>query len=157
MTSTIGTSISTNCCIRTTATKSPTCRRRSSASNKDNQAKSTPTSAPTLSTTQRRRETATETRRKYRRFYLTSRHHGHLATDKRMMPTTKIKFTVTSNESRKCATPTHGCAKWKSLPLFSMGLLVKAPFKYIEINPGPRTTQVISRSLLILYFYSHSN
>ena len=136
-TSTVGTSISTNCCIRTTATKSSTCRRRFCVSNKDIQAKSTLTSAPASSTPQRRREIATGTHRKYRCFSSTSEHHGRLATDKRMTPTIRTKSTDTSNVSRKCATPMHGCAKWKFPPL-SMGLLVKTPFKLLTFNPGPK-------------------
>ncbi len=63
-------------------------------------------------------------------------HRDHLATDKRMTPTINTKFMDMNNLSRNCATPTHGCAKWKFPPL-SMDLLVKAPFKQITFNPSP--------------------
>ena len=76
-------------------------------------------------------------------FFSTSRHRGHQATDKRMTPTINTKLMSTNSVSRNCATPTHGCAKWKFPPL-SMGLLVKTPFKLFTVNPGPRTTQSIS-------------
>ena len=94
---------------------------------------------------QQRRGDATRTRRKYRCFSSTSKNHGHLATGRRTTPTIRTKYIATSNESRKCATPMHGCAKWK-FPPPSMGLLVTAPFKHFTFNPGPRTTSVISHS-----------